>query len=115
MHYDLIIHVDDNDKARLNLAFNNAANYRAALSGESFSIVMVANGPAVQLFTKDNAALAERGKKLMAEGLSIRLCRNAITTFNVPVSELWEGCKIVPAGVVEIVNLQRKGFAYLRP
>lgn len=115
MHYDLIIHVDDNDNARLNLAFNNAANYRAALLGESFSIIMVANGPAVQLFTKANAALAARGKKLMAEGLSIRLCNNALQTFNVSASDLWEGCQVVPAGVVEIVNLQREGFAYLRP
>ena len=34
MYYDLVIHVDDNDPARLNLAFNNVANYKAALPGE---------------------------------------------------------------------------------
>ena len=55
MYYDLIIHVDDNDKGRLNLAFNNVANYKAGLPGEKFSIVMVANGPAIQLFTRENA------------------------------------------------------------
>ena len=104
MYYDLIIHVDDNDKGRLNLAFNNVANYKAGLPGEKFSIVMVANGPAIQLFTRENAELAERGKKLMAEGLSIRLCNNALTTFNVSRDDLWEGCEVVPAGVVEIVK-----------
>ena len=115
MYYDLIIHVDDNDKGRLNLAFNNVANYKAGLPGEKFSIVMVANGPAIQLSTRENAELAERGKQLKAEGHSIRLCNNALKAFNVPVSELWEGCEVVPAGVVEIVKLQREGFAYLRP
>ena len=115
MYYDLLIHVDDNDPARLNFAFNNVANYRAGLPGEEFRVVMVANGPAVQLFTRENKALAERGAKLMAEGLSIRLCNNALTTFNISRADLWEGCEVVPAGVVEIVKLQREGFAFLRP
>ena len=115
MYYDLVIHVDDNDPARLNLAFNNVANYKAALPGEDFRVVMVANGPAVQLFSRANAALAERGAKLMAEGLSIRLCNNALKSFSVAREDLWEGCEVVPAGVVEIVKLQREGFALLRP
>ena len=34
---------------------------------------------------------------------------------NVAPADLWEGCEVVPAGVVEIVKLQREGFAYLRP
>ena len=115
MYYDLIIHVDDNDKGRLNLAFSNAANYRAGLPGEEFRIVLVANGPAVQLFTRENREMEEVARGLMAEGLSIRLCNNALTKFHVSASDLWEGCEVVPAGVVEIVKLQREGFAYLRP
>lgn len=115
MYYDLIIHVDDNDPARLNLAFNNVANYKAGLPGENFRVVMVANGPAVQLFTRANAEQKARGAALMAEGLSIRLCNNALKAFQVSAEDLWEGCEVVPAGVVEIVKLQREGFAYLRP
>ena len=115
MYYDLVVHVDDNDPGRLNFAFNNVANYKAGLPGEEFRVVMVANGPAVQLFTRENEALAERGAKLMAEGLSIRLCNNALNTFKVSRDDLWEGCEVVPAGVVELVKLQREGFAFLRP
>ncbi len=115
MYYDLIIHVDDNEASRLNLAFNNALNYKAGLPGENFRMVLIANGPAVQLFTRSHEELAERGAKLMEEGLDIRLCRNALNTFHVSADELWKGCSIVPAGVVEIVKLQREGFAYLRP
>ena len=115
MYYDLVVHVDDNDPGRLNFAFNNVANYKAGLPGEEFRVVMVANGPAVRLFTRDNAELAARGAGLMAEGLSIRLCNNALKSFNVSPDDLWEGCEVVPAGVVEIVKLQREGFAYLRP
>ena len=115
MYYDLVIHVDDNDPARLGLALSNVANYRTGLPGEEFRIVLVANGPAVQLFTAEHKELAETASKLMAEGLSIRLCNNALTKFQVPAESLWPGCVVVPAGVVEIVKLQREGFAYLRP
>ena len=115
MYYDLLVHVDDNDKARLNLAMNNCANYAAALPGETFKTVMVVTGPAAQLFTKENADQAERGEALMKKGLSIRLCNNALNAFKVDRSKLWKGCEIIPAGMVEIVRLQREGYAYVKP
>ena len=115
MYYDLVIHVDDNDPARLNLAFSNVTNYRAGLPDEAFRIVLVANGPAVRLFTREHGELAESAAKLMEEGLSIRLCNNALKKFQVSVDDLWDGCEVVPAGVVEVVKLQREGFASLRP
>jgi intracellular sulfur oxidation DsrE/DsrF family protein len=115
MYYDLIIHVDDNDPKRLNLAFNNYANYAAALPGEEYRVVMVVNGPAAQLLKKENADLAARGAELMKQGLAIRVCNNALKSFAVDAADLWEGVAIVPAGIVEVVKLQREGFAYLRP
>ena len=114
MYYDLLIHVDDNDPKRLNLAFNNYANYIAAVD-EEFRVVMVVNGPAAQLLKKENAEQAERGAKLMDSGLTIRVCNNALTAFNVDPADLWEGVEITPAAIVEIVKLQREGYAYLRP
>ena len=82
MYYDLLIHVDDNDPKRLNLAFNNYANYIAAVD-EEFRVVMVVNGPAAQLLKKENAEQAERGAKLMDSGLTIRVCNNALKAFKV--------------------------------
>jgi len=114
MYYDLLIHVDDNDPKRLNLAFNNYANYIAAVD-EEFRVVMVVNGPAAQLLKKENAEQAERGAKLMDSGLTIRVCNNALKAFNVDPSDLWDGVEITPAAIVEIVKLQREGYAYLRP
>lgn len=115
MNYDLVLHVDADDPKVLNLAFNNAANYHVALNGEHFRMVMVANGPAVKLFTKANAEQAARCRELQGMGLDIRLCRNALTAFAVTEDSLWDNCAVVPAGVVEIVLLQRQGYAYIKP
>ena len=114
MFYDLIVHVDDNDPKRLNLAFNNVANYSAAIE-EEFRVVMVTNGPAVQLFTKEHAELAARGAQLMVAGLTIRACKNALKAFNIDPADLWEGVEVTDAGIVEVVKLQREGYAYIRP
>ena len=76
---------------------------------------MVVNGPAAQLLKKENEELAARGAALMPQGLAIRVCNNALKAFGVDPAELWDGVEIVPAGVVEVVKLQREGFAYLRP
>ncbi len=115
MNYDLLVHVDDNDAARLNLAFNNCANYAAALPGETFQTVMVVTGPAAKLFSRSNEAQAARGMQLMQQGLSIRICRNALKAAELTPEDVWEGCELVPAGMVEIVKLQRSGFAYVKP
>lgn len=115
MNYDVVLHVDSDEPKVLNLALNNAANYKNGLPGESFRMVLVANGPAVTLFTADHAELAARGAELAAMGLDIRLCANALKSHGIASDALWPDSHVVPAGVVEIVRLQREGFAYIKP
>ena len=50
-----------------------------------------------------------------ARGLKLRLCKNALDANKMTAADLWPGCEVVPAGLVEIVELQNKGFAYIRP
>lgn len=115
MYYDLVLHIDDNDPKRMNLALNNYANTAAALPEEEFKVVLLVNGPAAQLLKRDQAELAAKAAGFMANGLSIRVCRNALKAFDVKPEDLWEGVEIVPAGMVELIRLQREGFAYIKP
>jgi len=75
---------------------------------------MVVNGPGIKLMGKDSE-YAESLKELHEQGLSIRVCQNAINNFNIETTWLIPFCRIVPAGVIEIVNLQREGCVYLKP
>ena len=126
MNYDLLLHIDDNDPNRLNLALNNAANYMAALPDEKFKVVLVANGPAAQLFGKKAsegedersvklAQLEKKAAELTAKGLSIRVCRNALNGFCVAEQDLWPCCEVTCGAMVELVRLQREGYAYVKP
>ena len=51
----------------------------------------------------------------MARGLKLHLCKNALDANKMTAADLWPGCEVVPAGLVDIVELQNKGFAYIRP
>ncbi|HML56600.1 MAG TPA: DsrE family protein [Solidesulfovibrio magneticus] len=113
MHYDIVFHLDKGQD-ELNIALSNIANYLKALADEKFTAVLLVNGPAITLMVKaaDNCAkLAALGDL----GLEVRVCNNALTHFGIAPADLCPCCRIVPAGVVELVDLQRQGFAYVKP
>ena len=121
MNYNLLLHVDLNDPQRLNIAFDNIINYKKYLdditeAGKT-SIVLVANGPAVNLFVKspEHAEQEARMRTFLDEGVSIRLCQNALTKFGIAHDQLWEGCTPIPGAIPEMVRLQAEGYAYIKP
>ncbi|WP_297826114.1 DsrE family protein [uncultured Desulfovibrio sp.] len=115
MNYDLCLHIDSNEPAMLRMVLKNASNYIKGLPGESFQLAVVANGPAVTLFTDEHADLRELAAPLLDQGVRVMLCANALADNSIEHSRLWQGCTVVPAGLVEVVRLQREGFAYIKP
>ena len=115
MNYDLCLHMDSKDPAILRLVLRNAANYIKALPEERFQLVVVANGPAVTQFVKGNEEFRAIAAPLQDQGLRIMLCANALADNCISHDDIWPGCHIVPAGLIEIVRLQREGFAYIKP
>ena len=92
MFYDLLVHVDLPDESRFVMALGNINNYLAALNGEPCTVVLLANG-----------------------GVSFRVCANAMKKVPITKEDLLPCVEVVPAGVVEIVRLQREDFAYIKP
>ena len=88
MFYDLLVHVDLPDESRFVMA--------------SF------------LARKDNAQ-TEAIEKLAQAGVSFRVCANAMKKVPITKEDLLPCVEVVPAGVVEIVRLQREDFAYIKP
>jgi uncharacterized protein len=114
MHYDTVFHFD-NDPVSLRISINNILNFYKAVENESFSVVLLVNGPGIKLMGRDNVDFAGDIQTLKGLGVSIRVCQNAMNAFNLNKDWLCPECEIVPAGVVELIDLQRKGFAYIKP
>jgi intracellular sulfur oxidation DsrE/DsrF family protein len=113
MRYDVLFHFD-HDRQALDIAFSNINNYLDAFPGDSPAVALVVNGPGVLLLDRDGE-YAERIRGALARGVAVKVCNNALRAFEIDPGRLCPGCEVVPAGVVAIVELQRQGFAYVKP
>ncbi len=110
----LVIQVSDNDPAKWNLALNNAKNVQQALGKDTVDIEIVAYGPGLNMLKFDSdvtGRLAEAEKS----GVAIRACGTTMKAQKLTEKDLHSSAKIVPAGVVEIMNKQSAGWSYIRP
>ena len=120
----LAIHIDQNDPAVINLTLNNVTNvieyYRA--KGESVDIDLVAYGPGLNMLRADKSTVGDRVKHLKELAfpgkMQFSACNN--TKVNMEKAEgheitLVPEATIVDAGVVQLMELQEKGWSYVRP
>ena len=114
MHYDTVFHFD-NEAASLRIAITNIVNLYKTLDKEAFTAVLLVNGPGIRLMERNNVDFSQDIRDLKQCGASIRVCRNAMNHFGLTPEQLCPECDIVPAGVVELIDLQKKGFAYIKP
>jgi uncharacterized protein len=112
----VVFHLDWDQEERLLMALENTKNLFKEISPQQCTVYMVANGKAVNLFRRDRTAkYAAEMEDLHRQGVRFKACRNAMAKNNVDKAELLEVCEVVPAGVLEIINLQHEGFAYIKP
>jgi intracellular sulfur oxidation DsrE/DsrF family protein len=121
IHY-LAIHVDDNDKGKMNMALNNAANvtkyYEA--KGETVNIEIVAYGPGLHMLRADTSPVKDRieAMSLQHENLSFSACGNTKARMSKKAGAeipILEEATVVTSGVVRLMELQEEGWTYIRP
>jgi uncharacterized protein len=120
----LLIQVDQNDPALMNLALNNATNvieyYRA--KGEEVNVDIVAYGPGLHMLRSDTSPVQDRIKHLkdlaFPSKIQFSACNNTKEGMEKkeghPIEVLSEAT-IVPSGVVRLMELEEKGWSYVRP
>jgi len=110
----VVIQVSENNPAIWNLALNNAENIQEALGKGNVNIEIVAYGPGINMLKFDSEA-APRLKKASSDGVALIACATTMRKQKLTVNDLDEHIKVVPAGVIEIMNKQRDGWAYIKP
>ncbi|HEY8243293.1 MAG TPA: DsrE family protein [Casimicrobiaceae bacterium] len=110
----LVMQVSDNDPAKWNLALNNAKNVQTDLGAQNVVIEIVAYGPGINMLKADSVA-ANRVAEAMGAGVMVIACENTMTNQKLDKNSMMNGIGYVKAGVVEIMQKQQAGWAYLRP
>ena len=116
------IQVDENDPSRMNLALNNAENVKKYYEskGKTVEIAIVAYGPGLTMLRSDKSPVAKRIEAMELESPNIHMQACANTMAGIEKKEgkkppLLSGVTVVPSGVVQLIELQQQGWAYVRP
>lgn len=118
----LVLQVNSNEPATMNLALNNATNveqhYRER--GEKIEIEIVTFGPGLHMLRDDTSPVKDRIKAIAGKGsaISFKACGN--TQENMGKAEnkaipLMAEATLVKSGVVRLMELQEQGWTYVRP
>lgn len=114
----IVIQVSSADAKTQHLALNNVANVEKAMGPGNVTIEVVAYGPGLSILTAKNKQASRVKSMAMNDDITFSACHNTMNaikrkTGKMPV--LTSGVKIVPAGVIRIMELQEKGYTYIRP
>jgi intracellular sulfur oxidation DsrE/DsrF family protein len=120
--YKVALHVDDNDVAKMNLTLNNVQNIIQDFkkSGQKIVIEVVTYGPGLHMFRADTSPVKARIEEIALANPNVTFSACGNTQNNMSKAEkkpikLISEAKLVSSGVVHLVELQRKGYAYIKP
>ena len=122
----IVIQVDQNDPAVMNLALNNAQNviqyYRD--KHEDVDVEIVAYGPGLNMLRADTSPVKDRIAQVASADATFpskivfSACNNTKQAMEKreghPITIIPQA-RIVPAGVVRIMELEEQGWSYVRP
>ena len=118
----VVLQVDTNDPAMMNLALNNATNVAQYYKdlGEKVSIEVVTFGPGLHMLRDDTSPVKARIEviALSTPEISFKACGNTQENMHKVEnkdSPLVPQAQVVKSGVVRILELQEQGWSYVRP
>jgi len=110
----VVMQVSDNDPAKWNLALNNAKNVQADLGAANVDIEIVAYGPGINMLKADSV-VGNRVDEAVAAGVKVVACENTMRNQKLAKQDMLPKVDYVMAGVVELMQKQQQGWAYIRP
>jgi intracellular sulfur oxidation DsrE/DsrF family protein len=110
----VVIQVSDAEPAKWNLALNNARNIQTDLGAANVDIEVVAYGPGIGMLKADSV-VGNRVDEAGQAGVKVVACENTMRAQKLTHADMLNGISYVPAGVVELMQRQQQGWAYIRP
>jgi len=120
--HHLILQVNTNDAAAMNLALNNATNVAQHYKdlGEKVKIEVVTFGPGLHMLRADTSPVKARIEEmtLSTPEVSFKACGNTQEKMHKAENKdiaIVPQAEVVKSGVVRVMELQEKGWTYVKP
>jgi len=111
----IVLSLSERDPVRVNEVISNIGNIQRFYGADNVRIALVAYGPGIHAVLRDDSTVSERIKGLLAIGVHILACKQTLDTIHRTPDDLIKGVEIVPNGLPELVELQVRGWVYVRP
>jgi uncharacterized protein len=123
--HKVAIQVNTNDPATMNLALNNAQNIISFYKqkNETVDVQVVTYGPGLHMLRDDTSPVKQRIATMSLENQNLKFAACGNTHANMSKAEnkkpeeikIISEAKMVPSGVITLMELQKQGYAYIRP
>jgi intracellular sulfur oxidation DsrE/DsrF family protein len=120
--HHLILQVNTNDAAAMNLALNNATNVAQYYKdlGEKVKVEVITFGPGLHMLRDDTSPVKARIEEmaLSAPEVSFKACGNTQEKMHKAENKdipIISQAQMVPSGVVHVMELQEHGWTYVKP
>jgi intracellular sulfur oxidation DsrE/DsrF family protein len=111
--HHILFQVLDDDPVRWTEVLNITDNVEHMLGQEHVTIEIVVHNGGIHMVTMDSA-LANRISAAQKKGVVFAACAQTMKRHKYTPDDLLAGIKIVPIGVVEIMQKQEAGWTYIR-
>jgi hypothetical protein len=110
----VVFQVSDDDPKKWNLALNNIKNVQNDLGKNKVDIELVVYGPGIGMLKAESIA-GNRVNDAVAAGVDVVACENTMRAQKLAKDDMLKSVGYVKAGVIELIEKQRQGYAYVRP
>jgi intracellular sulfur oxidation DsrE/DsrF family protein len=110
----VVFHISSGDGFAQKLVLNNAQNLQRFYGPDKVQIEIVAYGPGLRTLFKENSQF-DRIQSMADAGIEFSACANTMRNMGRDTVSLHKAAKVVPGGVVRIMELQEAGWTYIRP
>jgi intracellular sulfur oxidation DsrE/DsrF family protein len=110
----VVIQVSDDNPKTWNQALNVVRNIQAAYGKDKVDVEVVVFGLGSGMLKADST-LANRVDDTLASGANVYMCENTMTGQKLTKADMHAKIGYVPAGVIEIIEKQKQGWAVVRP
>lgn len=110
----VVIQVSEADPAKWEMALLSARNVRKAYGDKGVGVEIVTYGPGLKMLHRDSVVTAGLQEAVL-NGVKLIACGSSMALTHTTREQLNRAVEVVPAGIVEIMQRQREGYAYVRP
>jgi len=116
--WKMVIHVTQYDEKIFQQALNIANNMPKMVGVDNIKIEIVAQGPGLKLLSKGSSEATRIASLVPYDNIKFSACGETMKGIKKKTGKdvvLLPDVKVVPGGALRVMELQREGYAYIRP